>query len=405
MPRIGATLFSGGRGVECLLRDAIDFRYAVEYDPAIAAVGAQLGGHTITAKAEDVDYSTWGALNYLHVSPVCKEYSQAKSGGAEGESDMTSAAAVVRCLEAAQPRVFTLENVGAYQHGQAYRLICSWLNHNGYMWHAQMVNAADYGVPQTRRRLILRAVKDALLPPLPQPRPWVGWYAAIEDLIPTLPESAFAPWQLARLPEEITSTALVNNGGFNGGPLEQVSADRPAFSIVGSLHSKGAVPRAFIVSNAATEYSDGIRDAAEPMLSVTTQTGGRVRAWFINEDSKMGIVDADIPAPTQVSSARALRARALLVHSTDQRNMPTRDQDEPSFTVMAMSYANSHQPGGYSRAWLDTGRVVRMTPRALARFQSFPDWYELPSKAGLACTVIGNAVPPLLMAEIVRPLC
>jgi len=163
-----------------------------------------LGGHTFVSKVEDVDYSLWGALDYLHASPVCKEYSAAKTNGAEGEGDLSSAAAVVRCLEATQPRVFTLENVGAYQHGQAFRLIVQWLNHNGYMWHAEVLNAADFGVPQTRRRLILRAVRDALLPTLPPPVKWVGWYAAIEDLIPSLPESQFAPWQEKRLPQELT---------------------------------------------------------------------------------------------------------------------------------------------------------------------------------------------------------
>jgi site-specific DNA-cytosine methylase len=52
------------------------------------------------------------------------------------------------------------------------------------------------------------------------------------------------------------------------------------------------------------------------------------------------------------------------------------------------------------RAWLSQGRVVRMTPRALARFQAFPDTYALPDGAALACRVIGNAVPPLLMQRI-----
>lgn len=42
--------------------------------------------------------------------------------------------------------------------------------------------------------------------------------------------------------------------------------------------------------------------------------------------------------------------------------------------------------------------------RALARFQSLPDWYVLPDKASLACTVIGNMCPPLLMQKIVEPL-
>ena len=56
------------------------------------------------------------------------------------------------------------------------------------------------------------------------------------------------------------------------------------------------------------------------------------------------------------------------------------------------------------RAWLSSGRVVKMTPRALARFQSLPDSYILPDKASLACTVIGNMVPSLLMQQIVEPL-
>ena len=47
------------------------------------------------------------------------------------------------------------------------------------------------------------------------------------------------------------------------------------------------------------------------------------------------------------------------------------------------------------------GRVVRMTPRCLARFQSFPDEYELPSQ-GLAGKVIGMAVPPLMCQRIVE---
>jgi DNA (cytosine-5)-methyltransferase 1 len=45
-----------------------------------------------------------------------------------------------------------------------------------------------------------------------------------------------------------------------------------------------------------------------------------------------------------------------------------------------------------------------MTPRALARFQSFPDWYELPENARLAAKGIGNACPPLLMQRIYEHL-
>jgi site-specific DNA-cytosine methylase len=47
-------------------------------------------------------------------------------------------------------------------------------------------------------------------------------------------------------------------------------------------------------------------------------------------------------------------------------------------------------------------RVVQMTPRCLARFQAFPDWYELPESKSLACRIIGNAVPPLAMRTWIR---
>lgn len=43
-----------------------------------------------------------------------------------------------------------------------------------------------------------------------------------------------------------------------------------------------------------------------------------------------------------------------------------------------------------------------MIPRALARFQSVPDTYELPDKDSLACTVIGNGVPCRLMEAVIN---
>ena len=367
---IGATLFSGGGGVEALLKEHIEFVRAVEFDPQIAAVYAQnIGPHVQVADVRHVDYGTWPRLDYLHASPVCKNFSAAKTNGTESDDDMTTAAAVVRCLEATQPRVFTLENVQAYEGSASYRLIVSWLNHNGYMWHAETLNAANYGVPQTRRRLILRAVRDALLPGLPPPTRWVGWYEAIEDLIPGLPESAFAPWQLARLPEGLTDTVLVNNGGFNGGPLDRVAADRPCFSVVSSLHSKGAMPRAFIVDGQTNDAGAVVTvpHSHNPMDTVSASCDRRpARAWLVNGEN-MG------------------------------RDLTIRSDREPAFVTGASAH-------GCARAWLHSGRVVKMTPRALARFQSFPDSYALPDRASLACCILGNAAPPLLMRAVVLPL-
>ena len=53
------------------------------------------------------------------------------------------------------------------------------------------------------------------------------------------------------------------------------------------------------------------------------------------------------------------------------------------------------------RAWLESGRVVQLSVRALARIQSIPDSYKLPDKKTLACYVVGNAMPPLMYQKII----
>jgi DNA (cytosine-5)-methyltransferase 1 len=360
----GATLFSGGGGVEALLKQRINFVHAVEYDPAIAAVyRANHGDHVQVASVCDVDYSLWGQLDYLHASPVCKEFSQAKTGGIEGDTDIQTALAVVRCIEQTTPRVFTLENVGGYQRSKSYALICRALDLAGYMWHAEVLNSADFGVPQTRRRLILRAVKDALLPGLAAPEKWVGWYVAIEDLLSGLPVSQFAPWQLARLPEWLGETALVEGTEMRG-EISPVFAAHPSCTIKATTY-KG-MPRAFIMRSANTQqqWGDGVPHAVAPMYTVTSDSPPK--AWLV--------------APSGMNGD-------LLTA-----------EHEPSHTITSGHLAGKH------RAWLSQGRVVKMNARTLARFQSLPDAYVLPDKSSLACTVIGNMVPSLMMQKIVEPL-
>lgn len=205
--------------------------WAVEYDEKIAAVFADNFGHApIVADVRAVDYSALPAVDWLHASPVCTRASVANAGAVESAEDVETAAAVVRAIQAAGPRVVTIENVWQYRNFAAFRLICDALDRAGYMWTVDHVNAADYGVPQTRRRLFLRAVHGALLPPLPAPVAWVGWYAAIEDLIPDLPDSKLAPWQAARLPADTRRSFLI--GGGNASRFRPPrSGDLPAFTI------------------------------------------------------------------------------------------------------------------------------------------------------------------------------
>lgn len=362
-----ASLFTGGGGTDTGLALA-GYRpvFGIEYDDAIANAARANGHHVITSGVEDVDYRTMPRVDLLWASPECKEFSAAKAHGQEGPVQAMQAEAICRALEALTPPAFVLENVVGYRRSASLARIVATLDRLGYMTDIQHLNSADFGVPQTRVRLILRAVRGGLVPQLPPPVRWVGWYAAIEDLLPALPASAFAPWQLARLGALCDSTLVssqTTEGGLPG--LRRICESSP--TIISESHP----PRAFLV-HPTNQRTMPVRDQDDPVWTQTANSGGEGRAT-------------------------GARARAFIVDgqaNSDGAAITVRDGDGPVFTQSA---SQSKRP---ARAWLAAGRVVAMTPRAIARFQSFPDSYILPEKKGLALTVLGNAVPPLLAQAI-----
>lgn len=332
-----ATLFTGFGGVEIgAMATGLTPIWGIEYNPKIAAVANKnLGNHVVVADVRHVNPCTLERPDVLHASPVCKNASVA-SNGSESSGDIETAEAVVGFIETLRPGIFTLENVFPYRHFESFNKITNCLSRAGYMWDYNNVNTADYGVPQTRRRLILRAVHGRLLPQLPPPEKWRGWYEAIEDLIPTLPEAKLAQWQLDRLPEKIKISSLVDS-------------------------------------------SKTIRDAT--------------------------VYGKDTPAMTISKSLceRPSHLYAILIDGSNGNNfddngsLTMRYNDQPANTVKGSASA-------VHRVLFDNGRVVSLTPRALARLQSIPDWYELPKQRRLASEGIGNAVPPFMMQKILRQL-
>ena len=57
----------------------------------------------------------------------------------------------------------TIENVPRYRDSESMKIIEEELKRQGYVYDANVYDAADFGVPQTRRRFIVRAVRPELL--------------------------------------------------------------------------------------------------------------------------------------------------------------------------------------------------------------------------------------------------
>ena len=231
---IAVVLFAGGGGIEAGMVEAgIRPVIAVEFDPTKPELSRAMPAATsrTNAKTHHRNFSEYGCRiiqltvqevarlgflgfprrpDYLHASPVCANFSQAhtaKAGiGIETADDLSAAIAVAETIRQLQPRVFTLENVPRYQNSQSFAIILNALEQEGYSVDYRVVNMADFGLPQARRRLVLIASRGLSIA-LPLGTTPCGWYKAIAHLIPTMSDSQLLPRQQQALEKFLAGNA------------------------------------------------------------------------------------------------------------------------------------------------------------------------------------------------------
>ncbi|MHC5746740.1 MAG: DNA cytosine methyltransferase [Nostoc sp.] len=221
---IAVVLFAGGGGIEAgMVQAGIRPVIAVEFDPTKPDLSRAIalnhhrnfreyGCRVVQLTVQEI--ARLGFLgfprrpDYLHASPVCANFSQAhtaKAGkGIETADDLSAAIAVAEAIRQLQPRVFTLENVPRYQNSQSFAIILNALELEGYSVDYSVVNMANFGLPQARRRLVLIASKGFGVA-IPAHRKPIGWYEAIAHLIPTMSDSQLLPKQRQAVEEFLTA--------------------------------------------------------------------------------------------------------------------------------------------------------------------------------------------------------
>lgn len=183
----GAGGFSAGfRAYEPAGPDSSPFESvaAVEYDEAAAATYASNFGSSHVA---NIDISKWDAKPYqgkvdvIMGGPPCQGFS------ALNRDDLTKKPPkaddprnllwreYMRCVKTIEPKIFVLENVDRFLKSQEFADLEASTAAGGdlekYKLSYKVLNAADYGVPQARRRAIVIATHEDLGDPLEHPRP------------------------------------------------------------------------------------------------------------------------------------------------------------------------------------------------------------------------------------------
>jgi len=197
-------MFTGFGGCDIgAVQAGLDTIWGLEKDPDLASVFANNFPKSKLfvndAVLFDFESTTkYGIPDWLHASPPCTTATVVNSKK-ESNEDVAIAASICRAIRTLRPQYFSLENVRGYQSYLSFNLIVTRLKEEGYNLHHFVLDCSDYGVPQVRVRLFLIASLGDLNTELPPFTPYVGWFKAVEDLIPTLKEIKLTGWQLDRL--------------------------------------------------------------------------------------------------------------------------------------------------------------------------------------------------------------
>ena len=123
----------------------------------------------ITSRLEDVSPGSMkkktGDIDMLLASPECTSHTCAKGGAPRDEASRATAMLVVEYARALRPRWLVLENVIHMRPWSRYGELKRSLRDLGYHLHEHVLDAADFGVPQRRRRLFI--VGDRIRQPNP----------------------------------------------------------------------------------------------------------------------------------------------------------------------------------------------------------------------------------------------
>lgn len=337
--------------------------------------------------------------------PSCQGFSRA---GRRDESDPRNMlfGEYVRVINEIRPKYIVLENVKGFVDMQfmGYRgitgieypdgsvtptILRNELNEIGYeTLEPQILNAADYGVPQRRNRIIFMGYRKGLTPPK-YPEPTVN----LEEQLTLLDA-------IGDLISDPRKKELVNPT-LTQFQLESINGRTPA------IDGK-PIPAVKILNNELSKQTDIVRERFS--LFKPGELGSNLKKRVMEE----GIDISDKPALLKLCSERLNMSKESVI-SLFKEGKATKEQaevlltkknmrqrwapDQPSATVVTIA-------DDYISPW----DLRTFSVREMARCQSFDDSFEFLGKrttGGLLrreevpqYTQVGNAVPPLLAKAV-----
>ena len=266
-----------------------------------------------------------------------------------------------RILHELRPKLFLMENVSGlmyFERGAFARRILDALRGEGYQLRHKLVLAADYGVPQLRKRLIIVGTLPEVTFRFPR-QTHMGAYR----------RDTVGLWETRRKKE-----------------YPHLEAHRPVWDAISDLP--------VIAPGGGTEemaYSQEPHNDYQTLLRGTNETLFDHQATSVAEDDLERIKHVGEGHTWREIPIELLPPRFAKIRRTDGTNLYARlSRERPSYTITT-EFTNV-TTGCYTHPLSDRALSIREG----ARIQSFPDSYRFTGGIGQKARQIGNAVPPML---------
>lgn len=402
-------LFAGPGGWSHALSVLGSRDIGLEWDPWACKTRAAAG--QLTVRTDVAMYPTWpwvGRVRGLIASPPCQAWSMAGkrlglldqplvhqavadlAAGRDTRQELLTACRDERSLLAAEPMRYlhALHQAGDPEWFLAeevpdvlplWRQYAAILRGWGFSVWSGILNSADYGVPQTRRRAILIASRVRTAEPPPPT------HAKVAE-----PETLWGPGR-----ERWVSMAEALGWGASDRPVPTVCAGG----------GPGGGPEPFPSGSRKTLTDARDRGSWVPRPGTVILQSRREGSGWAERHGTRENRPADQPAPTFTAEAHRW---SWSLRSNSQANATTRRLDEPAGTLYFGNRSNEcvwvrepitaepheEQPAAES---------IRITAQEAGVLQTFPAAYPWAGNKGQVFSQVGNAVPPRFAGHLLAP--
>ena len=242
------SLFSGAGGLDLGFTQAgHEVIWANDlFEDAVKSYRLNLGNHIVLKNIYDIPSQDIPESDIIIGGFPCQGFSVANTGRHEDDERNKLYLEMIRVIRDKSPRYFLAENVKGIMSlgkGQVFQNILNDFRALGYNVQYQLMNAADYGVPQKRYRVIIVGIRNDLHQRYVYPEPthtstatlnqkaWVSVAKAFEGI----PD----PDKPNNMPNHVYSKYKLNFNGYLG--HRPINPDAPAPTVTARGDDKGGV--------------------------------------------------------------------------------------------------------------------------------------------------------------------